>query len=75
MGGYILPALAWLAVSVYGASVIFQELQPVFAHHRLRQALGVHVPATTRVGVWGAGVGGSLAWTALLGFTAFRILS
>lgn len=75
MGGYILPALAWLAVSVYGISVIFQELRPVFAHHRLRQAMGVPVPAATRVSAWGVGVGSSLAWTALLAFTAFRIFS
>lgn len=75
MGGYVLPALAWLAVSVYGASVIFQELRPILVHHRLRQTLGVPVPAVNRVGVWSAGVGGTLAWTALLGLTALRIFS
>lgn len=75
MGGYLLALVTWLAISVYGTSVIFRELQPLRQRLRFFRATGVPVPAAQALGVWGAGVGGSLAWTTLLGITALRIFS
>jgi len=75
MGGYLLPLIAWLAVSAYGTSLIFRELQPSLRRLRVFRAVGAPVPALEALGVWGVGVGGSLAWTTLLGMTALRIFS
>ncbi|BAS27261.1 hypothetical protein [Limnochorda pilosa] len=75
MGGHLLPALAWLGVSIYGAGVIFRELRPALRRLRVRQQLGIRVPRHHVAGLWSAGVGGSLAWTALLGVTALHLLS
>jgi len=75
MGGYLLPLIAWLAVSAYGTSLIFWELQPSLRRLRVFRAVGAPVPALEALGVWGVGVGGSLAWTTLLGMTALRIFS
>lgn len=75
MGGYFLPLVIWLAISAYGTSVIFRELQPLRRRLHFLRAAGVPVPVFQSLGVWGAGVGGSLAWTTLLGLTTLRILS
>jgi len=75
MGGYILPLVIWLAISAYGTGVIFRELEPLRRRLHFLRTVGVPVPASHSLGVWGAGVGGSLAWTTLLGLTALRIFS